>query len=141
MIPLLFVQLCITEFYLGRDQSQIRIKSEVGTVKHVEALQFFFLLGLISPIVFLNVKNLAFTAYSVRVCVCWWWWGGGGGGGGGQDNITIQTSTMTPLSATVSGVSTARGVGGWGSVYKCILLSQRVLVYFVLNNNENEHRR
>ena len=29
-------------FYLGRDQSQIRIKSEVGTVKHVEALQFSF---------------------------------------------------------------------------------------------------
>ena len=25
-------------------------------------------------------------------------------------------------------VSTARGVGGWGSGYKCILLSQRVLV-------------
>ena len=29
-------------FYLGRDRSQIRIKSGVGTVKHVEALQFFF---------------------------------------------------------------------------------------------------
>ena len=27
------------------------------------------------------------------------------GGGGGQDVITIQTSTMTPLSATVSRVS------------------------------------
>ena len=48
---------------------------------------------------------------------------------GGQDVITIQTSTMTPLSATVSRVSTARGVGGWGSGYKCILLSQCVLVY------------
>ena len=46
--------------------------------------------------------------------------------GGGQDFITIQTSTMTPLSATVSRVST--GVGGWGSGYKCISLSQRVLV-------------
>ena len=58
----------------------------------------------------------------VCVCVC--------GGGGGQDVITIQTSTMmTPQSATVSRVSTARGVGGWGSGYKCILLSQRVLVY------------
>ena len=50
---------------------------------------------------------------------------------GGQDVITIQTSTMmTPQSATVSRVSTARGVGGRGSGgYKCILLSQRVLVY------------
>ena len=56
------------------------------------------------------------------VCVCW-------GGGGGQDVITIQTSTMTPPSATVSRVPTARGVGGWGSGYKCISLSKRVLVY------------
>ena len=47
------------------------------------------------------------------------------GGGGGQDVITIQKSTMTPPSATVSPVSTARGVGVWG----CILFSQRVLVY------------
>ena len=51
------------------------------------------------------------------------------GGGGGQDVITIQKSTMTPPSATVSRVSTARGVGVWGSGYKCILFSQRVLVY------------
>ena len=48
------------------------------------------------------------------------------GGGGVQDVITIQTSTMTPLSATVSRVST--GAGGLGSGYKCISLSQRVLV-------------
>ena len=58
------------------------------------------------------------------VCVCVVVGGGGGGGGGGQNVITIQTSTMTPLSATVSRVST--GVGGWGSGYKCISLSQRV---------------
>ena len=51
---------------------------------------------------FLNVKNMTFTQYSV-------------------------TSTMTPLSATVSRVST--GVGGWGRGYKCSLLSQRMLVY------------
>ena len=46
----------------------------------------------------------------VCVCVC-------GGGGGGQDVITIRTSIMTPPSATVSRVSTARGVGRvcvWG---------------------------
>ena len=54
------------------------------------------------------------------VCVCV-----GGGGGGGQD--AIQTSTMTPLSATVSRVST--GVGGCSSGYKYISLSQRVSVY------------
>ena len=44
MIPLLLAQLCIAEFYLGKDQSQIRIKKEVGTFKHVEAFQYFFLL-------------------------------------------------------------------------------------------------
>ena len=33
---------------------------------------------------------------------------------GGQDVITIRTSIMTPLSATVSRVSTAHGVGGGG---------------------------
>ena len=111
---------------MGKDQSQIRIKSEISTVKHVEALKFFFLKAQISSIVFLNVKNLAFTPYCVCVCLCvcvcvvvvgggggvW----GGGGAGRAQDVITIQTSTMTPLSATVSRVST--GVGGWGSGYK-----------------------
>ena len=105
---------------MGRDQSQVRIKSEVGTVKHVEALQFFFLLAQISSIVVLNVKTWPLPR---TVCVCV------GGGGGGQDVITIQRSTMTPLSAIVSRVSTARGVGGCGRGYKCILLSQRVLVY------------
>ena len=72
----------------------------------------------------LNVQiwPLSRTVVCVRACACVC-------GGGGQDVITIQTSTMTPLSATVSRVSTARGVGGWGSGYKCILLSQRVLVY------------
>ena len=49
----------------------IRIKSEVGTVKHVEALKLFFLLAQISSIVVLNVKNLAFTpVLCVCVCVC-----------------------------------------------------------------------
>ena len=57
----------------------------------------------------------------VCVCVCV--------GGGGQDVITIQISAIIPLSAIVSRVSTARGVGGWDRGYKCILLSQRVLVY------------
>ena len=81
MIPLLFAQLCITEFYLGRDQSQIRIKSEVGTVKHVEALQVFFLLAQISSIAVLNVKILALTPYSVCACVCVVVVVCGGGGG------------------------------------------------------------
>ena len=51
--------------------------------------------------------------------------------GEGQDVITIRTSIMIPLSATVSHVSTARGVGwGGGAVFtKCFLFSQRVLVY------------
>ena len=121
---------------MGRDQSQIRIKSEVGTVKHVEALQFFFFTG--ADFVdrrFKCLKTWPLPCVCVCACVCWW-------GGGGQDVITIQTSTMTPLSAIVSHVSTARGVCGWGRDYKCSLLSKRVLVYMrALNNNGNEHRR
>ena len=111
---------------MGGDQSQIRIKSEVGTVIHVEALQFFFLLAQISSIVVLNVKNLAFTPYSVCVCAClhvlvvlv----------GGGQDVITIQTFIMTPLSATVSRVSTTRGVGGGQWLQMHFTLSTRVSI-------------
>ena len=63
------------------------------------------------------------------VCVCV----GGGGGGGGQDVITIRTSIMTPLFATVSRVPSAHGVGqgGGGAVVTDVfyLLPQRVLVY------------
>ena len=64
-------QLCITEFLLWY-QSQIRIKSEVGTVKHVEALQFFFLLAKISSIVFqmLKIWLLSRTVVCVRACMC-----------------------------------------------------------------------
>ena len=64
-------QLCITEFLLGY-QSQIRIKSEVGTVKHVEALQFFFLLAKILSIVFkmLKIWSLSRTVVCMRACVC-----------------------------------------------------------------------
>ena len=73
------------------------------------------------------LNDLYPVLWCVCVCVVVNGGGGGGGGGGGQDVITIQTSTMTPLSATVSCVST--GVCGWGSNCKCISLSQRVLVY------------
>ena len=84
-------------------------------------LYFMFVFLMLSSDI--NVKNLAFTLYCrVGVYVC-----GVGGGGGGQDVITIQTSTMTPLSPTVSRVST--GVGGWGSGYKCIPLLQGMLVH------------
>ena len=46
-------------------------------------------------------------------------------GGGGQDVITIWTSIMTPLFATVSRVSSAHGVGqgGGGSGYRCVLFT------------------
>ena len=79
-----------------------------------------------------KIWSLSRTVVCVRVCVV-----------GGQDVITIQTSTMmTPQSATVSRVSTACGVGGLGSDYKCILLSQRVSWYMhALNIDGNEHRR
>ena len=63
------------------------------------------------------------------VCVC-------GGGGGGQDVITIRTSIISPLSATVSRVLTARGVGGGGGgggrglwLPLHFTLTTRVLVY------------
>ena len=123
----------LQSFYLCRDQSQIRIKSEAGIVKHVEALQVFFFLSQISSIVFLKVKNLAFTPYCV--CVC------GGGGGGGQDVITIQTSTMTPPSATVSRVPTARVVGGLGMVTNAFYSHNACWCMRALNNNGNVHRR
>ena len=68
-----------------------------------------------------------------RVCV----------GDGGQDVITIRTSIMTPLSATVSRVSTARGVGGWrGAMVTNAFYSHTACWYMcALYNNGNEHRR
>ena len=46
---------------------------------------------------------------------------GGGGGGRGQDVLTIKTSTMTPLSATVSRVLADGGVvtNAFHSHYAC----------------------
>ena len=62
----------------------------------------------------------------VCVCVCSGW---------GQDVITIQTSTMTPLSATVSRVSTADGAVVTNAFY-----SHNACWYMrALNNNGNEH--
>ena len=61
-------------FCLGRDQSQMRIKSEVGTVKHVEALQFFFLLRRFRRSSFYILKTWPLTRTAVCVLV-----GGGGG--------------------------------------------------------------
>ena len=87
-----------------RAKSELRVRLVPFNMLKLSSF-FFFLLVQISSIVSLNIKNLAFTPYV----------------------ITIQTSTMPPLSATVSRVST--GVGGSGSGYKCISLSQRVLVY------------
>ena len=50
-------------------------------------------------------------------------------GGGDQDIITIQTFTITPLSATVSRKCVGVGGKGWGSGCKCISILQRVLVH------------
>ena len=79
----------------------------------------------------------------VVVCVCVW--------GGGQDVITIRTSIMTPPSATVSRVSTARGVdrvcvwgggGGGGAVVTNAFYSHNACWYMrALYNNGYEHRR
>ena len=56
-----------------------------------------------------------------------------GGGGGGQDVITIRTSIMTPLSATVSCVDRLgcwRGGGGCGQWLQMhFTLTTRVGIY------------
>ena len=75
------------------------------------------------------------------VCVCVCVWGGGGGGGGGQDVLTIQTSTMTPPSATVSRVPTACVVGGWGMVTNAFYSHNACSCMRALNNNGNVQRR
>ena len=75
---LAFCPTMYNSFYLGRDQSQIRIKSEVGTVKHVEALQFFSFYWRRfrrSPLprtacVRACVRARARACVRVRVCVC-----------------------------------------------------------------------
>ena len=133
---------------MGRDQSQIRINSEVGTVKHVEALQFFFSLAKISSIVFsyskcfktwpLHVPHTAVCVVGGGLVVVVVGGGGGGGGwgGGGQDVITIKTSTMTPLSAAVSRVLLD------GAVVTNVFHSHNACWYMrALNSNGNEHRR
>ena len=123
---LVFCPTMYNSFYLGRDKSQIRIKSEVGTVKHVEVLQSFFLPAQISTIVFLNVKKSGLypvPCVCVCVCACACVCVCGGGGTRRYNHLNIYHD---PLSATVSRVST--GVGGWDSGYQCISLSQRVLV-------------
>ena len=56
----------------------------------------------------------------------------GGGGGGGQDDITIQTSTMTPLTCV--------------DRPRCWRMGQWLQIHFILttralNNTGNEHRR
>ena len=120
---------------MGKDQSQIRIKSEISTVKHVEALKFFFLKAQISSIVFLNVKNLAFTPYCVCVCVfvcvcvCVVVVGGGGGvwggGGGGAGSRRYNHSNIyhdPAISYSITCVDRCWRVGQWLQI-KCITLS------------------
>ena len=69
----------------------------------------------------------------------------GGGGGGGQDVITIRTSIMTPLFATVSRVSSAHGVGqgGWGQWLQMHFIYSHNACWYMcaLYNNGNEDRR
>ena len=63
------------------------------------------------------------------------------GGGGIKDVINIQTSTITPLSATVS--RKCVGVGGCsGAVVTNAFHSYNACLYMrALNNNGNEHVR
>ena len=112
-----------------RAKSELRVRLVPLNMLKLSSVSFYWRRFCRTSSVFLNVKKLALTPYcGVCVCVCV---GGGGGGGGGVKTpfliVASCASTMTPLSATVSHVST--GVGGCGSDYKCISLSQRVLVY------------
>ena len=60
----------------------------------------------------------------------------------GQDVITIRTSIMTPLSATVSCVDRPRCWRGGGAVVTNAFYSQNACWYMrALYNNGNEHRR
>ena len=65
--------------------------------------------------------------------------------GGGQDVITIRTSIMTPLFATVSRVSSAHGVGQGGGgqwLQMHFIYSHNAFWYMrALYNNGNEERR
>ena len=65
-------------------------------------------------------RNVTDCATRPGVCMCV------SGGGGNQDVITVQTSTMTPLSATVS--RKCVGVGGCGGavVTNAFTLTTRV---------------
>ena len=54
-----------------RAKSELRVRLVPLNMVKLSSFQLFFLLAQISSIVFLNVKNMAFTQY----CVC----GGGGG--------------------------------------------------------------
>ena len=86
-----------------------------------------FLPAQISSIVFLNVKNLAFTA-NCGVCV--------GGGGGCQAVITIQTSTMTRCRLQYH---VCRPVLAGGAVVTNAFHSHNACWYMrALNNNGNE---
>ena len=135
---LAFCPTMYNSFYFGRDQSQIRIKSEVGTVKHVEALQFFFLLAQISLIVVLNVKNLAFTLYSV--CVRAYVVVGGGGGSRRYNHSNIYHDPAIGYSITC--VDRPRCWRGGGAVVTNAFYSHNTCWYIrVLYNNGNEYRR
>ena len=126
-------QLCITEFLLGY-QSQIRIKSEVGTVKHVEALQFFFLLAKILSIVFKTLKIWCFSRTvvcvraCVRVCVC-------GGGSRRYDHSNIYHDDPA-IGYSITCVDRPR----------CWRMGQWLQMHFTLTTRVgicvgNEHRR
>ena len=60
---------------------------------------------------------------------------------GGQDVITIQTSTMSPPSATVSRVSTAAVLAGGAVVTNAFYSGNACWCMRALNNNGNVHRR
>ena len=85
-------------------------------------LSSFFLLAQIWSIVALSVKNLAFTPYTVCVCV------------GGSRRYNHSNIHHTPtIGYSITCVDRPRcwrwGGGGGDSGYHCVLLSQRVLVY------------
>ena len=123
-------------FYLGRDQSQIRIKSEVDTVKHVEALQFFFLLAQISLIVLLNVK---WPLPRTVVCVCVLLLVVVVGGGGSRRYNHSHIYHDPAIGYSIMCVDRCLREGQW---LKNEFHSRNACWYIrALNNKGNEHRR
>ena len=127
-----------------RAKSELRVRLVPLHCNHVEALKFFFLLAQILSIVVLNVKNLAFTAYSVCACVCVLVVVVGGGGGARRYNHSnIYHDPAIGYSITCVNRPRCWWGRGAGSGYKCILLGicVRYMSTDVIKMSHNKNKK